>query len=292
MTSASVAARTRTRRSGVARLISANPLPSLALIALVLIAVGAAYPGLATSYDPTEIDPGSRLQPPSPAFLLGTDHLGRDIFTRILYGARVSIGLGLVVVALAAAIGTLIGAFSGYIGGMFDGFMMRIADVLLAFPLLLLAMSVVAALGPGLQNAMIALVAVWWAQYARVVRGQVLQVRSRDFVEAARAVGAPDAALLFKHILPNCMSPVIVKATLDVAVAILITAALSFVGLGARPPTPEWGAMITDGREFLLDAWWYPTFPGLAIFLTVMAFNLVGDGLRDLLDPRLRDEVA
>ncbi len=238
-------------------------------------------------YDPLAQDLMHRLEPPSPTHWFGSDELGRDIFSRVLYGARISMPLGMVVVALSSVIGMIVGGISGYIGGGTDEVIMRIADVFLAFPSLVLAMAITAALGPGLNNAMLAIVVVLWPTYARVIRGQVLAVKSRDYIEAARAIGAPSSRILFRHIFPNSYTPVFVKASLDVGAAILIAAGLSFIGLGAQPPTPEWGAMVSMGRQKFAQ-WWIATFPGLAMFTVVMGFNFLGDGLRDLLDPRIR----
>ncbi len=238
-------------------------------------------------YDPLAQDLMHRLQPPSSTHWFGTDELGRDIFSRVLYGARISMPLGMVVVALSSLIGMIIGGISGYVGGGVDEIIMRVADVFLAFPSLVLAMAITAALGPGLNNAMLAIVVVLWPTYARVIRGQVLAVKSRDYIEAARAIGAPSRRILLRHIFPNSYTPVFVKASLDVGAAILIAAGLSFIGLGAQPPIPEWGAMVSMGRQKFAQ-WWIATFPGLAMFTVVMGFNFLGDGLRDLLDPRIR----
>ena len=238
-------------------------------------------------YDPLEQDLMHRLEPPNPVHWFGSDELGRDIFSRVLYGARISMPLGIVVVLLSGSIGVVIGGISGYVGGAFDEVIMRVADVFLAFPSLVLAMAITAALGPGLNNAMLAIVVVLWPTYARVIRGQVLAVKSREYIEAARSIGAPSHRILLRHILPNSYTPVFVKASLDIGAAILIAAGLSFIGLGAPPPTPEWGTMVSMGRQKFAQ-WWIATFPGLAMLMVVMGFNFLGDGLRDLLDPRIR----
>jgi peptide/nickel transport system permease protein len=230
----------------------------------------------------------TRLQGPSAKHFFGTDNLGRDIYARIVYAARTTLSSAVVVVLLAACIGIIVGSLAGYSGKIVDEILMRIVALFMAFPLLVLAMAIVAALGPGLQNAMAALIIIWWTQYARLTRGLVLQIREREFVTAAQAIGASRTKILYRHILPNCFSPLLVKVTLDIAVAVLVTASLSFLGLGVQPPDPDWGNMVSDGRQFVQDAWWYPTFPGLAIFVTVMSLNLIGDAVRDLLDPRLR----
>jgi len=192
------------------------------------------------------------------------------------------------VVGLTLGIGTLLGILSGYIGGWVDELIMRLNDVFLAFPALILAMAIAAALGPSLENAIIAMVVIWWPRYARVSRGQVLAIREIDYVTSARALGASPVRIMIRHILPNCISPIVVQATLDLGEVVLTAATLSFIGFGAQPPVPEWGAMISVGRNFIRDYWWYPTFPGLAILVTVMGFNLLGDAVRDALDPRLR----
>ena len=261
----------------------------LAAIAVLVLLIGMAVaPDLFTRYEPTTISPRERFEPPSADHFFGTDQLGRDIFSRVVHATRTTLGSAILVVTLAALIGVNVGSIAGYAGRFLDEALMRTVDLFMAFPLLVLAMAIVAALGPGLVNAMTALILIWWAQYARLTRGMVLQMRDREFVTAARAIGSSRTKIIYRHILPNCFSPLLVKGTLDVAVAVLVTASLSFLGLGVQPPDPDWGAMVSDGRNYVRDAWWYPTFPGLAIFLTVMALNLIGDATRDLLDPRLR----
>ncbi len=226
-----------------------------------------------------------RLQPPSGAHWLGTDALGRDVLSRTLHGARISLMIAAVVVAAAVALGAFLGALAGFVGGWVDGLVMRLVDVTLAFPPVLLAMAVAATLGPGLENAAVALVAVWWPVYARLMRAQVLEVRTREHVEAAIAGGAGPVRLLAKHILPLCWTPVLINATMDVGQVILLAAALSFIGLGATPPTPEWGAMISEGATQFYS-WWIAFGPGFAILTVVLGFNFLGDGLRDILDTR------
>ncbi len=243
---------------------------------------------LVTSYNPIEQSFRDQLLQPSRGHLFGTDEFGRDIFARVVYGARIALIVGVVADGLAAVLGVALGVLSGYFGRRVDAVLMRIVDVVLAFPYLLLAMIVVAILGPSLINAMIAIGIVYTPQFARLVRGVVLQIKEEDFVEAARAEGAGSLRILGRHILPNILSPIIVMATLTVGYMIVETAGLSFLGLGASPPTPEWGSMLATGRSFMLTAPWIATFPGLAILVTVVGFNLIGDGLRDLLDPRLR----
>lgn len=226
--------------------------------------------------------------PPSFTHLFGADSLGRDIMSRIIMGSRISLTISLVVVALAVGIGMPLGALAGYMGGMTDEVVMRVTDLFLAFPSLLLAMAIAAALGPSLQNSMIALAISWWPWYTRLVRGQSVSLRERPFVEAARATGVRDRNIILRHILPNSLSPVIVQATVDIGTVILAAASLSFLGLGAQQPTPEWGLMVSSGRVYIFEQWWISGFPGLAIFAVALAFNLVGDGLREALDPKVR----
>jgi len=252
--------------------------------ALAAIAIGA--PLLARS-GPDEQHLEEALQPPSAEHLFGTDDLGRDILTRVLYGARYTLTLALSVVAVACAAGTVIGASSGYLGGWFDEGTMRLAELVMAFPAIILAMAIVVALGPGLVNAGLAMVLVWWPPYARLARAEVLAVKHLEYVEAAAALGQTSLGIFRRSILPNIVPRIVVLATVDVGAAIATGAGLSFLGLGATPPTPEWGAMVSSGRD-LLAQWWVATFPGLAIFLTVIAFNFVGDAFRDVMDPKTR----
>jgi len=239
-------------------------------------------------YDPYEVKIRERFTPPSKTHWFGTDKMGRDVFSRMLHGARYSIRAGLIVLVIAVPIGVLLGGIAGLFGGWRDEVIMRFTDVFLAFPSLILAMSFSAALGPSLFNAMIALSIVWWPMYTRLIRGQALSVRETDYVEAARSRGAGNWYLVRRHILPNCLSPILVTFTLDMGWIITATAALSFLGFGAQPPMPEWGRMISDGRIYMLQAWWVSVFPGLGIVMTVLGFNLLGDGIRDALDPKLR----
>lgn len=261
---------------------------AMAGAAIVVLWVGLALAApLIAPYDPVDQQVRLRLQGPSGAHLLGLDELGRDVFSRVLYGGRVSLPVAAVVVVLATIFGTLYGGFAAFAGRWLDESAMRVVDMVLAFPSLILAMAIAAALGPSIQNSMLALLLVWWPTYARVARGQVLALKGRDFVVAARALGMSEPRVLVRHVLPNCLGPALVLSTMDFGNAIIITAALSFLGLGAVPPTPEWGAMVAEGRE-LMQAWWISTFAGLAIFSVAMACNFIGDGLRDAIDPRLR----
>lgn len=229
-----------------------------------------------------------KLLPPSAAHWFGTDHVGRDILSRLVIGARVSLLAGVTVIAMAVVIGTLLGAIAGFFGGWVETIIMRVTDVFLTIPDLILAMAFAAALGPGLTNVMIAVSLVWWPGYCRLVRANVIALRHAQFADAAMSLGASRRRVLFRHVLPNAFPTILVKASMDIGFAVLTTASLGFIGLGTQPPTPDWGQMVSEGRKYLRDAWWYSTFPGLAILLTVVATNLLGDGIRDVLDPRSR----
>jgi len=229
-----------------------------------------------------------KLKSPTSGHPFGTDEVGRDIYTQVIMGTRLSLQIGLIIILIAMGIGIPLGMAAGYMGGWVNEVIMRITDVFLSVPGLLLALAIVGALGPGIKNAMIALSLVWWPGYVRLVQGKTLALREESFVEAARSLGASKFRLLFSHLLPNCASPIIVKASMDMGMAILFAANLGFIGVGAQPPEPEWGAMISAGRNYLPDHWWLATFPGLAILITVLGFNLLGDGLRDVLDPQSR----
>jgi len=256
----------------------------LILGALVLMAVAAPWLSLR---DPIKTAPRTALQPPGATYWLGSDQLGRDVASRVLHGARISLTVGLIAVSIAVAIGTPVGLVSGFYGGRLDAFVMRVIDVLLAFPGILLALAIISVLTPGLTNVMIAVGLSAVPTYARLVRGSVLSARENLYVEAARALGSRDPAILVRYILPNVVAPLVVTATLGLGTAILAAAALSFLGLGSQPPQAEWGRMLSEGRDYLREAWWISTFPGLGIMLTVLGMNLLGDGLRDVLDPRL-----
>lgn len=258
------------------------------IILLILIAIFAPviapYPGHAIS----ETNPDDKLLPPSAQYWFGTDELGRDMLSRVIYGTRISLQTALIAVGLALLIGVPLGAIAGGLGGVVDEIIMRITDVFLSFPPLLLAIAIAAFLGPNLRNAMLAIAISWWPWYTRIIRGQAVSIRERQFVRAARAIGTPKSSIIFKHILPNTFAPVIVQASMDIGGVILTIASLSFLGLGAQPPTPEWGLLISTSRTYFLNAWWYSTFPGIAIFITVLVFNLIGDGFREVLDPKTR----
>jgi peptide/nickel transport system permease protein len=256
------------------------------VVVAVWLAVAVAAPILAP-YEPLRQDIVGRLAPPSAAHWLGTDALGRDILSRVLHGARISVPVGLAAVALAALLGALVGGLAGFVGRRLDDVLMRGTDLMLAFPTVILALVITAALGVGIRNAVLAIMVAWWPTYARLVRGLVLAVREREYVQVAYALGASDGRVLWRYVAPNIVSSVVVLATLDVGHAILTFASLSFLGLGPPPEVPEWGSMIAAGRNYL-DQWWIATFPGLAILSLTIAFNVVGDSLRDLLDPRLR----
>jgi len=267
--------------------LAKNPLSTAGMVlSLAVVLVGLSAPLLAP-YDPMAMEPAQRLAAPSAQHLLGTDDGGRDVLSRVIHGTRSSLFAALSILVLATLIGTVVGLAAGYFGGWVDEALMRLTDMFLAFPALVLAMGVAAALGPSLLNAVLAIALVWWPWYARLVRGQALSIKHEAFVEAARVAGAGGMRIATRHILLNCWTPVIVQMSLDIGYAILTLSALSFIGLGAQPPTPEWGSMVSLGRDYFLEQWWIVTFPGLAIFVSVMAFNLLGDGLHEALSPRM-----
>lgn len=273
-------------RFGLLRRLVSNPLSLAGVVVLATFVVLALAAPLIAPADPTAFDGASKFLAPGAGHLLGTDDAGRDILSRVIYGTRYSLTAAAAILVFAAVVGTAVGLVAGYAGGWVDEVLMRVTDMFLAFPALVLAMAAAAALGPSLFNAAVATGIVWWPWYARLVRGQVLQIKNEPYVAAARVAGARPGRIMIRHILRNCTTPIIVQMSLDVGYAILTMASLSFVGLGAQPPTPEWGSMIAVGRDFYLDQWWYATFPGLAIFLVVMAANLVGDGLQEAMAPR------
>ena len=265
---------------------SLHPLGLAGLVIIVLLIVVATAAPLLTSYDPIVQDMAGRLAPPSAAHWLGTDNFGRDVFARVIYGARTTLYIILLVTIIVAPLGLLIGTFSGYFGGIVDEILMRITDIFLAFPKLVLALAFVAALGPGIQNAIIAIAITSWPPYARIARAETLTVRRSDYISAVKLMGASPLRIIIRHVMPLCISSLIVRVTLDMAGIILTAAGLGFLGLGAQPPLPEWGAMIASGRRFILDQWWVAAMPGIAILVVSLGFNLLGDGLRDALDPK------
>ena len=272
-------------------LLARNKLSLLALIILILLALSAIFAPAIIPYPEDLADAAHteiKLSPPSAEHLMGTDELGRDIFSRVVYGARVSLSAALSAVGLALLIGIPLGAIAGSFGGWVDNLIMRITDVFLSFPPLLLSIAIVAVMGSSLNNAILAISMSWWPWYTRLIRGQAISVKERKFVQAAETIGTSRTKIIFKHIIPNCISPVIVQASMDIGGVILTVAGLSFLGLGAQLPTPEWGLMISMGRRFFPDSWWYCIFPGIAIFITVLCFNLLGDAVREILDPKTR----
>lgn len=270
------------------RAFASNPLALAGLaIVLALVAVALLAPLLAGAA-PDAQDLSRRLLPPGEASWFGTDQFGRDIFSRILHGARVTLAIVLLVAAISAPFGLLLGCVAGYYGGWLDKLLMRITDIFLAFPKLILALAFVAALGPGIENAIMAIALTAWPPYARLARAETLTIRKSDYISAARLQGASHFRIVVHHVLPLCASSAVVRMTLDMAGVILIAAGLGFLGLGAQPPQPEWGAMIASGRQFMLDQWWVATIPGIAILTVSLGFNLLGDGLRDALDPKQR----
>jgi peptide/nickel transport system permease protein len=257
------------------------------ITALLMIAASLAAPLIAPQ-DPTAQDLAGRLAPPSVAHWLGTDELGRDLFSRVLYGGRITLGMVVAVVLLVAPLGLAVGSVAGYLGGIADRVLMRLTDVFLAFPRLVLALAFVAALRPGITSAIIAIALTAWPPYARLARADTLTVRGTDYIAAVRLTGAGTGRIVLRHVVPLCLTSVIVRVTLDMSGIILTAAGLGFLGMGAQPPTPEWGTMIAASRAYILDQWWVPTIPGVAIFAASLAFNLLGDGLRDVLDPKQR----
>ncbi|HEY7990458.1 MAG TPA: nickel transporter permease [Stellaceae bacterium] len=264
------------------------PLATLGAAIVVASALIAFAAPLLAPYAPYAQDLAHRLEPPGGAHWLGTDELGRDILSRLIYGARVTLGIVALVSVVTAPVGLLVGCVAGYFGGWVEAVLMRVTDIFLALPRLILALAFVAALGPGIENAVLAIAIVSWPPYARVARAESLTLRHAEFIDAARLAGASGGRIVLRHIMPLCLPSVIVRMSLDMAGVILIAAGLGFLGLGAQPPTPEWGAMIATGRQYMLDHWWVAAMPGIAIAVLSLAFNLLGDGLRDWLDPKQR----
>jgi len=263
-----------------------NPIAMTGLLIIVALVLMAIFAPWITSSSGLEPQLENRLQPASAEHWFGTDGLGRDIYDRIVWGSRITLYIVGLVGVIVVPVGLLVGTVAGYVGGMVDNVLMRITDIFLAFPRLILALALVAALGPGLENAVLAIAVTTWSPYARIARAEALTIRNSEFIMAAKVQGASTGGILYRHVMPLCVSSVIVRLTLDMAGIILTAAGLGFLGLGAQPPTPEWGAMISNGRQFLLDQWWIPTVPGIAIFVVSLGFNLLGDGLRDVLDPK------
>ncbi len=270
------------------RYFKKNHLAVGGLTMIVLIFLIASTAHWIAPYDPGKTDVSLKLTPPSLQHFLGTDQLGRDVFSRMLYGSRISLSVGFVAVAISILIGIFVGAVAGYYGRWIDSSLMRFVDIMFCFPTFFLILTVVALLGPNIFNIMLVIGITSWMGTSRFVRAEFLSLRERDFVQAAKALGVKDRRIIFRHILPNALAPVFVSATLDVATAILVEAGLSFLGFGVQPPAPSWGNILTEGRTYIFDAWWLTVFPGLAILITVLSFNLLGEGLRDALDPRLR----
>ena len=258
------------------------------IVLMIVVAVAAPWVAPYPDQGRGASDLQSRFEAPSGDHPFGTDNQGRDVLSRVIFGARIPLVISFVVAAAVLLVGPLLGGLAGYFGGWVDEIIMRITDIFLAFPALVLAMAMVAILGPSLRNLALAIVVTWWPWYTRLVRGMAVSLRQRPYVEAAKTMGVRDSRIVLRHILPNAFGPVIVQITLDIGTVILEVAGLSFLGLGAKPPTPEWGLMVSEGVEYVLEQWWISVFPGIAIFLLVLAFNLVGDGLRDVLDPRMK----
>lgn len=278
------------------RRLRTNPILVLALVVLLSVLACALFAPFLAPHDPVAQDLRTRLAPPawasggSPHHFLGTDALGRDVLSRIIYGSRISLLVGVAAVLVQGAVGVILGLTSGYYGGRFDSVVMRVAEIQLAIPFFVLAIAVMAVTGPGLRNVILILGITGWVIYGRVVRSEVLSVRERGYVEATRALGSSSGRILFRHILPNVMSSLLVISTLEVARMIIAEASLSYLGLGVQPPTPTWGGMVAEGRNWVMTSWWVSTLPGVAIFVTVLAVNLIGDFLRDVLDPTLRNQ--
>ncbi|TYT62394.1 nickel transporter permease [Natrialba swarupiae] len=279
------------RLRATARFLRRNPLTLAGAVIVATLSVTATLGPVVVPYDPTATNVGPQIQSPTLAHPLGTDQLGRDVLSRVVHGARYSLGIALLVTGIRVVLGTIVGLAAGYAGGWIDEALMRLVDIQLAFPGLVLALVVAGILGPSLRNVMIALAVVGWATYARIVRGTVLSAKEREYVAAGRLFGAPRWRIARRHLLPSVMNPVMVIGTLNIGTVVLATAGLSFIGLGAQPPTPEWGTMLAGGRHYLRTAWWLVNVPGIAIALTVLGFNLLGDGLRDALDPHLQTRV-
>ncbi|WP_298432166.1 ABC transporter permease [uncultured Jannaschia sp.] len=274
------------RAYALTRALLRNPLAALGLFIIIALVLTALFAPWVAHYPPNAQELGDRLLPPSGAHWMGTDELGRDIYSRVVYGARITLLIVVLVAVITAPLGLIIGAVSGYFGGWIDRVLMGITDMFLSMPKLILALAFVAALGPGIENAVIAIAITAWPPYARIARSEVLTFRGAEFISAVQIQGASSARVIFNHVLPLCYSSMIIRVTLDMAGIILIAAGLGFLGLGAQPPLPEWGAMISRGRSYILDQWWVATMPGFAIIIVSLGFCFLGDGLRDVLDPK------
>lgn len=283
--------RRATIKQQVNRISRLYPGMIIGLVILVIFILLAVFAEWAAPYSPVEMFRDKTKSPPTMEHLFGTDHLGRDILSRVIFGARISLTVGLVAVAIALIGGTFFGVLAGFYGGTLDSIIMRITDIMLAFPGTLLAISIIAILGPSLQNVMIAVGISTIPTYTRTARGGVLKVKNNEYIEAAHCVGVKNTGIMYRHILPNMIAPIIVISTVNVGTAILSAAGLSFLGLGAQPPTPEWGAMLSEARTFLRQCWWMATFPGAAIMMIVLSVNLIGDALREIWDPSMRREI-
>lgn len=282
-------ATTRPKAKSVWSLLLRNKMGMIGVAIILVWTLGSIFVGMISPYGPAQTGTGGLLESPNGSHWFGTDNFGRDVLTRVLNGARLSLWTGLIAVAFSVVIGVPLGAIAGYFGGWGGGLIMRIMDVILAFPPLILAMAVAAALGPGISSAMVAVGIVGVPEFARITYGQTIALKQREFVEAGQAIGLRSRTILMRHIAPNAMAPIVVRISLGMGYAILTAASLSFIGLGAQPPTAEWGVMISDGRGYIISGeWWLTFFPGLAIATSILSFNLLGDALRDVLDPRLR----
>jgi len=270
------------------QILKNHPLMVFGTAIIVMLVLTALFAPWMTSFDPIQQTLTDRLLAPSSLHWMGTDQYGRDVFTRLVYGSRISLAVGLVAVSIYIFIGTLVGAVAGYYGGWIDFILMRLVDILLCIPTFFLILMVIAFVGPSIVNIMVIIGLTSWTDVARLVRGEILSLKEREFIMAARVIGMKDSRIILKHLLPNALGPILVVATLGVGGAILLESSLSFLGLGVQPPTPSWGNILQEGKDHLTDAWWLVTFPGIAIFTTVLGYNLLGEGLRDLLDPRLR----
>jgi len=271
------------------RTLTKNKMAFGSLIFIAVIIIFALFAPLIAPYDPSAVDSGSVLMPPSPSHIFGTDMLGRDIFSRIVYGSRISLSIGFIAVGIAVLIGIFFGSIAGYYGGRIDSLIMRFVDIMLCFPTLFLILAVIAILEPSIFNIMAVIGATSWMGVARLIRAEVLTLKERDYVAASKVMGAGDAWIILKHLVPNAIGPVLVSATLGIGGAILVESALSFLGIGVQPPTPSWGNILMDGKSTLGVAWWLTIYPGVFIFLTVLAYNLLGEALRDILEPRLKE---